>query len=138
MRAVVPADRKAPERCTGCVGSAYRTLILFDVGGRTELPVRPDGEYYHTPTSVVSYQQVLTRRVDAQMSRASPLRADGVEQRQTPIGTINPESTHRARARVLKSSGLISRVQVGPGRIEREPGWVGTTREELALRQGPA
>src|SRR5262249_46699716 len=133
-----PADRKAPERCTGCMGSAYRTLILFDVGGRTELTVRPDGEHYHSPTGVVSYQHVLTRRVDAQMSRAGPLRADSVEQRQKPIGTINPESTHRARAHVLKSCSLVSRVQVGPGRIEREPGWVGTTREDLALRQGPA
>src|SRR5207249_11470418 len=82
VRPAVAADGKAPVRRAGRVRGAYRTLIAFDVGRGAEFAVRPDGKYGHVASLVVGYEHVLAGGVDAQMGRAGPFRADGIEQRQ--------------------------------------------------------
>ena len=137
VRPVVAADGKAPVRRASRVRGAYRTLIALDVGRGTELAVRPDGEHGHGTPLVVGYEHVLAGGVDAQVGRAGPFRADGVEQRQMSGRAIDRERAHRAGVPTTESGGFVCRVQMCSGGIEGEPGRVRSIRKDLALGERP-
>ena len=72
------ADREVPRRPADRMRGTYRALIMFDVGGRAEFAVRPDGEYGHRAPLIVGDEHVLAGGVDTQVGWASALRADGI------------------------------------------------------------
>ena len=71
--AVVAENGKVPARGAGRINWPHRAPILFDVGGGTQITVRPNGKYCRRPAGEVGHQQVFARRVDAQAARAGSL-----------------------------------------------------------------
>src|ERR1700730_12687092 len=110
MVAIVAANGKTSCGRTLGVHGAHRALTLFNVAGRTDLTVRPDGKHRHRSPVVVGYQHMIAGRMHAQVGRPGPPRADSVEQCQIAVGPVDRERAHRTGGRTLKSWSLIRRV----------------------------
>src|SRR5580765_561253 len=97
VRLVVSTDRKASHWCVRRLLRPDRSSILFNVARGTEAAVRQNGKHRYGSSKIIRHQHESFGRMDAHMRRAGASGADGIEQRQLPIRSIDGEGANRTR-----------------------------------------
>ena len=119
------------------VGPTSPRPVLTSVAGPSS-PLAAKRQHGHSAAGVVGHEDVLARRVNAEMRGAGAFGADRIEQREVSVGAVDRVGAHGPGVGALVGRGLVGRVEAGSRRIQRQPGRVGTIGEDLALDQGPA
>ena len=78
VRLIMAADGKTSRRCAGCTDWTYRAAVVYHISSDTELAVRAHREYCHRSAVIVGYEDVLARRMDAEVGRARSFGTDGI------------------------------------------------------------
>ena len=89
VRAFVAADGKTSRRRAGRTGWANVARAGFDVGRGPEFAVGAKRQHGHGAAGVVGHEDVLARRVNAEMRGAGAFGADRIDQRQVSVGTVD-------------------------------------------------
>ena len=134
---IVSAEGEAARRGVGRPGGADLAGIVLDVGGVAQAAVGQDRQHRHGAAEIVGHQHEPSRRMDAHISRAGAAGADGVEQRQMPVGPIDGEGADRAFLVVAHPVGLVGGIQAGPGGIQGQAARAGPHLVDAGGRHRP-
>ncbi len=87
--------------------------ILLDVRGVAQATVGLDRQHRHGAAEVVGHQHEPSGRMDAHIGRTGAAGANGIEQRQLPVGRIDGEGADRSLLVVADPIGLIGGIEPG-------------------------
>ena len=102
-----------------------RVHVRLHIRRRPERATGEDRKDRAISAAVVRHQDVVTGGVHAQVGRSPAFGADRVQERELAISLVDRESADRASRCAIEIADLIGDIEMGLGRIERQPGGVG-------------
>ena len=114
------ADRKAPGRGIGRMNAAQRAVVLMNINRCAKASIGLNGQNRDAAPEIIRNEDILSCRVDAEVSRTGSMRANHVQRTQIAIRPVDGKCADGPAISLIVRY-FVDRVEVPSGRVERQP-----------------